>query len=190
MQSSNDALNQEKQRMDVLLARQYNLIGCVLQQEGEGGGKGHHQSVENKTLGTIMGSEERLSTLSSIMHRHTTIYELQNVPLGADSKGLKACAEAQRLCCPPTAVCQRAICRTMSCLGQFVWLTLVGVSGVTAAAKIEDLRREIGVTSGTTGVDELQLIELMDEGTYGKVFRGWSIFGEFCSQPCVDSVTN
>ncbi|KAI8468110.1 MAG: kinase-like domain-containing protein [Monoraphidium minutum] len=34
------------------------------------------------------------------------------------------------------------------------------------------MRREIGVTSGDGGVDELQLLELMDEGTYGKVFRG------------------
>lgn len=40
-------------------------------------------------------------------------------------------------------------------------------------ARIEDMRREIGVaqhTNGTTsGADELQLIELIDEGTYGKV---------------------
>lgn len=38
------------------------------------------------------------------------------------------------------------------------------------------MRREIGVaqhTNGTTnGADELQLIELIDEGTYGKVFKG------------------
>lgn len=34
------------------------------------------------------------------------------------------------------------------------------------------MRREIGVSSGSAGVDELQLIELIDEGTYGKVFRG------------------
>jgi hypothetical protein len=40
------------------------------------------------------------------------------------------------------------------------------------AAKIEDMRREIGVSSGSAGVDELQLIELIDEGTYGKVFKG------------------
>lgn len=44
------------------------------------------------------------------------------------------------------------------------------------AARIEDMRREIGVaqhTNGTTnGADELQLIELVDEGTYGKVFKG------------------
>jgi hypothetical protein len=47
---------------------------------------------------------------------------------------------------------------------------------VCFAARIEDMRREIGVaqhTNGTTnGVDELQLIELIDEGTYGKVFKG------------------
>jgi len=40
------------------------------------------------------------------------------------------------------------------------------------------MRREIGVaqhTNGTTnGTDELQLIELVDEGTYGKVFKGAS----------------
>jgi hypothetical protein len=38
------------------------------------------------------------------------------------------------------------------------------------------MRREIGVahhTNGTTnGADELQLSELIDEGTYGKVFKG------------------
>jgi hypothetical protein len=34
------------------------------------------------------------------------------------------------------------------------------------------MRREIGVSSGSAGVDELQLIELIDEGTYGKVFMG------------------
>lgn len=45
------------------------------------------------------------------------------------------------------------------------------------AAKIEDMRREIGVTNGTGGVDDFQLIELIDEGTYGKVFRGvWAVF--------------
>jgi hypothetical protein len=38
------------------------------------------------------------------------------------------------------------------------------------------MRREIGVaqhTNGTTnGADELQLKELIDEGSYGKVFKG------------------
>lgn len=43
------------------------------------------------------------------------------------------------------------------------------------------MRREIGVahhTNGTTnGADELQLSELIDEGTYGKVFKGE---GRYC----------
>jgi hypothetical protein len=47
---------------------------------------------------------------------------------------------------------------------------------IFSAERIEDMRREIGVaqhTNGTTsGVDELKLIELIDEGTYGKVFKG------------------
>jgi hypothetical protein len=39
------------------------------------------------------------------------------------------------------------------------------------------MRREIGVAQAThgataSGADELQLIELLDEGTYGKVFKG------------------
>jgi hypothetical protein len=34
------------------------------------------------------------------------------------------------------------------------------------------MRREIGVSSGSAGVDEVQLTELIDEGTYGKVFSG------------------
>lgn len=57
-------------------------------------------------------------------------------------------------------------------------LTLTATAALLAclmwcfAAKIEDMRREIGVSSGSNGVDELQLIELIDEGTYGKVFRG------------------
>lgn len=47
-------------------------------------------------------------------------------------------------------------------------------------ARIEDMRRDIGVTSGSSGVDELQLIELMDEGTYGKVFKGeWCYRGDW-----------
>lgn len=41
-----------------------------------------------------------------------------------------------------------------------------------AIARIEDMRREIGASNGASGVDELQLLELMDEGTYGKVFKG------------------
>eukprot|EP00775_Hariotina_reticulata_P003854 gene3854-4111_t len=88
LQSANDALAAEKTRMDVLLARQYNLISCVLAQEGDEGRQGS-SSIENRTL-----------------------------------------------------------------------------------ARIEDMRREIGVSNGASGVDELQLLELMDEGSYGKVFKG------------------
>lgn len=89
LESANEALAEEKTRMDVLLARQYNLISCVLEADSKEGAKRSNNSVESTTL-----------------------------------------------------------------------------------SRIEDMRREIGVTGGSSGVDELQLIELMDEGTYGKVFKG------------------
>lgn len=54
----------------------------------------------------------------------------------------------------------------------------VSVCLLGSTARIEDMRRDIGVaqhTNGTTnGADELQLLELIDEGTYGKVFKGLS----------------
>jgi hypothetical protein len=49
-QSANDALAQEKERMDVLLARQYNLISCVLQQDETSKPK---RSLEHRTLGEL-----------------------------------------------------------------------------------------------------------------------------------------
>jgi hypothetical protein len=48
-QCANDALAQEKERIDVLLARQYNLISCVLQQD-EPTSK-PKSSLEHRTLG-------------------------------------------------------------------------------------------------------------------------------------------
>jgi hypothetical protein len=48
LQFANDALAQEKERMDVLLARQYNLISCVLQQDELSKPK---RSLEHRTLG-------------------------------------------------------------------------------------------------------------------------------------------
>lgn len=52
MQSANDALAQEKERMDVLLARQYNLISCVLHQDESSKPK---RSLEHRTLGERQG---------------------------------------------------------------------------------------------------------------------------------------
>jgi hypothetical protein len=39
------------------------------------------------------------------------------------------------------------------------------------AERIEKMRQEIGVSTNQ-GVDELQLLELIDEGTFGKVYKG------------------
>lgn len=53
-QTANDALALEKERMDVLLARQHNLISCVLQGEGAGGAPGRQNSMQHRTLGEII----------------------------------------------------------------------------------------------------------------------------------------
>jgi hypothetical protein len=54
MQATNAKLAEEKQRMDVLLARQYNLISCVLEQDaGKGGSK--NSTLQEKTLGEGAG---------------------------------------------------------------------------------------------------------------------------------------
>ena len=39
-------------------------------------------------------------------------------------------------------------------------------------ARIEDMRRSIGVADPNSGADELQLVELVGEGTFGKVYKG------------------
>lgn len=49
-QASNEALAAEKTRMDVLLARQYNLISCMAEQGGLNNGR-RGNSLEEKTLG-------------------------------------------------------------------------------------------------------------------------------------------
>jgi hypothetical protein len=55
-QATNTALASEKQRMDVLLARQYNLISCVLESGAVGGAAGDAgRSVQEKTLGEGRG---------------------------------------------------------------------------------------------------------------------------------------
>lgn len=56
LQASNEALAAEKTRMDVLLARQYNLISCMAEQgmsNGNGSGK-RGNSLEEKTLGEFV----------------------------------------------------------------------------------------------------------------------------------------
>jgi len=52
MRATNTALAAEKERMDVLLARQYNLISCVLESgavDAAGGDTG--RTLQEKTLG-------------------------------------------------------------------------------------------------------------------------------------------
>jgi hypothetical protein len=51
MQASNEALAAEKNRMDVLLARQYNLISCMAEQRGLNNNGRRGNSLEEKTLG-------------------------------------------------------------------------------------------------------------------------------------------
>jgi hypothetical protein len=50
LQASNEALAAEKTRMDVLLARQYNLISCMAEQGGISQSM-RGSSLEEKTLG-------------------------------------------------------------------------------------------------------------------------------------------
>jgi predicted Ser/Thr protein kinase len=40
------------------------------------------------------------------------------------------------------------------------------------ADRIETMRRQIGVASVAAGADQVQLLELLGEGTYGKVYKG------------------
>ena len=54
LQATNAKLADEKQRMDVLLARQYNLISCVLAQDA-GKGDGKNGTLQEKTLGRWSG---------------------------------------------------------------------------------------------------------------------------------------
>eukprot|EP00775_Hariotina_reticulata_P009645 gene9645-9805_t len=89
MQASNKALEEEKRRMDVLLARQYNLISCMAQQGSLAAGSDNLNTLEQKTLNRIV-----------------------------------------------------------------------------------ELRREIGVSSTTSSGDKLQLLELLGEGSFGKVHKG------------------
>jgi hypothetical protein len=68
VQTANEALAREKERMDVLLARQHNLISCVLQGEADGGPDGKHGSSQNRTLGGC-ADRSRLGTAASLQDR-------------------------------------------------------------------------------------------------------------------------
>lgn len=86
--------------MDVLLARQYNLISCVLQQDGEAG-KEKRVSVERRTLGELgamglMGWCHHITlhhiTLhpQTLLHQHIGAFEVRGNPLEApNTKTLK-----------------------------------------------------------------------------------------------------
>lgn len=64
LQASNEALAAEKTRMDVLLARQYNLISCMAGQQ-DMGNSGRGTTLEEKTLGKRSG---RVPTLDVGKH--------------------------------------------------------------------------------------------------------------------------
>lgn len=61
-QASNDALAAEKTRMDVLLARQYNLISCMAEQGNSHSGD-RAISLEEKTLGESLGCGAGMYTM-------------------------------------------------------------------------------------------------------------------------------
>jgi hypothetical protein len=48
-----------------------------------------------------------------------------------------------------------------------------------AADRIETMRRQIGVASVAAGADQVQLLELLGEGTYGKVYKGEPLIPPF-----------
>ena len=145
LQCTNGALAAEKERMDVLLARQYNLISCVLESGGTAGLAGQEgHTVQEKTLGARRWEHFRLRPGRNWGARK-----------GANAALVAATA---RVCC------------------------LVVVPGANGQppppplgpcpARIEDMRRSIGVADPNSGADELQLVELVGEGTFGKVYKG------------------
>ncbi|KAI8476186.1 MAG: kinase-like domain-containing protein [Monoraphidium minutum] len=109
LRTANGALADEKRRMDVLLARQYNLISVLLNQGSRTGGGG--------ARGSGGGGGPRL----------------------------------------PRAVAAAA--------------AALDTPG-TALERIEDMRRSIGVATATAATDQLQLLEVLGEGAFGKVYRG------------------
>jgi hypothetical protein len=69
LQTANDALAQEKERMDVLLARQHNLISCVLQGDLNGNASGKQSSAQHRTLG-----EPRARSKQPVAHIQHLMY--------------------------------------------------------------------------------------------------------------------
>ena len=135
-QSANDALATEKERMDVLLARQYNLLSCVLQDGNIDAVAARGKSIEHTTLGAAGGAAGGGG--------------------GGKPRGI-------------TGAHMRARAHTHAHAHTH---THTHTTPPPRPARIEDMRREIGASGGASGVDELQLTELMDEGSYGKVFKG------------------
>ena len=67
LQASNRELEHEKQRMDVLLARQYNLISCMAQQSGLSSNAHGMNSLEQRTLGVWVHPWHITAQLSNLL---------------------------------------------------------------------------------------------------------------------------
>jgi hypothetical protein len=140
-------------RMDVLLARQYNLISCMAEQGGLNDSGRRGNSLEEKTLGEA-GYCGHAACFSS----------------GSSSDGIVSAVSMY-------VMCRRQLIRFWLLVLRWccLWLNLCWVVWCLHCCcpdRIEAMRREIGVASVSSGVDQVQLEELLGEGTYGKVYKG------------------